>query len=124
MASDVKMLEQVLAAKSAGLASNDEYKRVEKEMQPLGAGKDCLRSFSRPDEDFRTVYEMLRTHQVDQARSVFAQALVHLFGANINQIDTSKFPAYDTFKQYLGPTGLYCTQGKDGWTIVGFALPK
>ncbi len=124
MASDVKMLEQILAAKSTSLASDVEYQRVEKEMQPLGAGKDCLRSFSRPDEDFRTVYEMLRTHQVDQARSVYAQLLIHLFGANINQIDTSKFPDYDDFKQYLGPTGLYCTQANDGWTMLGYALRK
>jgi hypothetical protein len=124
LASDVKMLEKILTTKSASLATSADFERVAKELQLLGAGKDCLRSFSRPDEDFQTVYEMLRTNQLDKARSVYAQALVHLFGDNVKRVDTSKFPNYESFRQYLGPTGLYCVQGNDGWMVVGCALRK
>jgi hypothetical protein len=124
LASDFKLLERVLTSNGKGLAAQPDYLRVAKELDKLGAGKDCLRSFSRPDEDLQTVYEMLRTNQLDKSGSLYAQVLVDLFGDDVKQFDGKKLPAYENFRPYVGPTGLYCVNEAGGWFAVGCALRK
>ena len=124
LANDFKFLEKILNSKDKGLADQADYQRVARALDKLGAGTDCLRSFSRPDEDLQTVYELLRTNQLDKGRSLYARLLVDLFGDNVKQIDGSTFPEYQYFRRYLGPTGFYGVNQADGWFFTGCALRK
>ncbi len=124
VANDVKFLDKILAAPDKGLESQPDYQLTVKEIAKLGAGKDCLRSFARPDEEFETVYEMLRTNQIHKSNSLYAKLLVSLFGDNVKQLDGSKTPAYENFRPYLGATGLYAINQPDGWFEVGWVLRK
>jgi hypothetical protein len=124
VASDVKVLERILAGNNKPLAAEPDFQRVTKELTNLGAGKNCLRSFSRADEDFQTVYELLRANQLDKSNSLYARILVDLFGESVKEIDGSTFPDFENFRRYLGPSGLYCVQLADGWCMVGCSLRK
>src|SRR5207253_10368129 len=106
------------------LALQPDYQSVAGALDKLGAGKDWMRSFSRPDEDTQTVYEMLRTNQLDKTSSIYAQLLINFFGDKVKQVDGSKFPDFDNFRPYLGATGLYCVQEEEGWFMVGCSLHK
>jgi hypothetical protein len=124
LANDVKYLEKILTSKDRGLAAQADYQRVAGALDKLGAGMDCFRSFSRPDEDLQTVYELLRTNQLDKGSSLYARLLLDLFGDNVKQIDGSTFPDYQDFRRYLGPTGTYGINQADGWLLVGCALRR
>jgi hypothetical protein len=124
LASHVKHLEEILTRTAKSLAGEADYQRVVRHLDKLGAGKDCLRSFSRADEDLQTAFEMLRTNQLDKSKSLYSQALLALLGDNAKQIDGSAFPPYEHFRPYLGPTGLFGDNQTDGWFYVGFSLRK
>jgi hypothetical protein len=124
VASDYKFLLKILTSKYSGLAGQEDFVRVRRELNNLGAGQDCARSFSRPFEDFQTIYEVLRTNQAEKAKFMYAQVLVNLFGDNLRRIDGSKYPPYESFRPYLGPTGFYVDNQTDGWVSVGCILRK
>jgi len=124
LASDITFLKKVLEGANKSLAGEADFQRIAQELKNLGAGKDCLRSFSRPADDLQTVYEMVRTNQLDKARSFYARILIALFGDNVRRIDGSRFPPYDDFSRHLGPTGIYCDNQTEGWLMVGCALRK
>jgi hypothetical protein len=124
LASDVQLLEKILTGATRKLANEADFQLVAKQLANLGAGKDCLHSFSRPDEDFQTVYELLRTGQLDKSNSIYAQLLLDLFGDNVRDLDGSKFPDYQNFRRYLGPGGAYCVQQPGGWFLIGCSLRK
>jgi hypothetical protein len=124
LANDIKLLEKILAGGSRKLANEADFQAVAKQLTSLGAGADCLHSFSRPDEDFQTVYELLRTNQLDKSNSIYARLLLDLFGDNVRELDGSKFPDYQNFRRYLGPSGAYCVQQPGGWFLVGCSLRK
>ena len=129
MSSHVKFLEKVLVAPDQGLLKQADYQRVTAELDKLGAGKlapgkDFMRLFSRPDQDLEVVYEMLRSNQLENTPSLYAKALVAVFGENVTQIDGSKFPEYEHIRKYLGPTGHFGINDNDGWFIVGCTLKR
>jgi hypothetical protein len=123
-ASDIKLMEKVLAGKNAPLVAEKDFQDVVAHLGKLGAGKDCLRSFTRPDEDFQTVYELTRTHQLDKSNSLYARALLNLFGEEVKDIDSSKMPDYQNFRRYVGPNGAVAVQQPGGWFMVGALLRK
>jgi hypothetical protein len=124
IASDVTFLQEILAGKTKDLAAQPDYQRVAAITSKLGAGKESLRSFTRPYEDFQTVYEQLRANQLDKSRSLYAQVLLELFGDKVRDLDGSKFPDYQSFRPYLGPTGMSCVNEADGWFLTGFSLRR
>jgi hypothetical protein len=126
IASDITFLQDILGGKEAGkekgLAVQLDYQRIAAATAKLAAGKDSLHSFTRPYEGLEPVYEQLRTHQLDKARSWHARLLMDLFGDQLREVDSSKFPPYQAFRPYVGPAGMSCVNQSDGWFLTGFSL--
>ena len=118
------------AGKQKNVGQADDFQRVHKALQDLGAKKDSVRFFSRTDESYRATYELLRQGKLPEAETVLARLLNALMGPREEgalrqqEIDGSKLPEFDLVKKYLGPGGLYAHTEEDGWWIVGCLLTK
>ncbi|MBN1588023.1 MAG: hypothetical protein JW888_00745 [Pirellulales bacterium] len=118
------------AKKSDLLADSPDYKTVDSAMRNLGARQDCLRAFSRTDEEYRPTYELIRMGKMPEAETMFGRMLNSLFGPHKKgfvrkqQVDGSEMPDYDLVRGYLGPAGTFGKTEEDGWFVVGFMLKK
>jgi hypothetical protein len=116
--------------KKAGLATMDDFQRVEAALEKLGSNKDSFNFFSRTDESYRATYELLKQGRLPEAETILARLLNALLGPEEEgairkpEIDGSKLPNFDLVKKYLGPGGLYVQSEDDGWWIVGCLLKK
>lgn len=132
IASHYDFLEDVLgrAQTPDPLADSLDFKLVGSHLTRLGAGDDCLRTFSRTDEEFRPTYELIRMGKMPEAETMFARMVNTIFGprekgvVRKQQIDGSQMPDYDVVRRALGPAGTFGRTEEDGWFVTGFMLKK
>ena len=107
-----------------------DFRLVSSKLAVVGAGDDCLRSFSRTDEEFRPTYELIKMGKMPEAETMFGRMLNGLFGVpkqgtvRKQEIDGKEMPNYQVVRRSLGPAGTYGRTERDGWFIVGFMLEK
>jgi hypothetical protein len=131
IASHLDFLMKIVAPKKQvpPLADEADYKAVNAELAKF-ADKRCLQFFSRTDEEYRPVYELIRENKMPQSQSLFGKLLNGIFGSSRDdqtrkqRIDGGKLPPYDVVRRYLGPAGLQVVSEDDGWYLKGFWLTK
>jgi hypothetical protein len=112
------------------LAESPDYLRVEAELTKLAQPEQFGFAFTRTDDAYRGVYELLRTGRMPESESMFGRLLNSLLGEGkegvlrTQRIDGSKLPEYDMVRRYLGPAGMTMTTEADGWFLTGFTLSK
>jgi hypothetical protein len=132
VATHIDILTKVLTEYENGpkLAGSADYLRVEAEIARLAQSEQFGQGFTRTDEAYRGVYELLRTGKMPESESVIGKLLNSLLGEGKEgvlrpqRIDGSKLPEYDMVRRYLGPAGMTMTAEATGWLFTGFTLTK
>ncbi|MEX0677671.1 MAG: hypothetical protein WD063_11385 [Pirellulales bacterium] len=132
IATHIDILTKVLTEYENGpkLAGSADYLRVEAELGRLAQTELFGQAFTRTDEAYRGVYELLRTGKMPESESMLGKLLNSLLGdgkegvLRPQRIDGSKLPDYDMVRRYLGPAGMTMTAEKTGWLLTGFTLSK
>ena len=132
VATHIDILTKVLATESerGRLAGNSDYERVTSEIGKLKLSTESAEMFTRTDDAYRQVYELLRTGRMPEAESMFGKLLNAMLGEGkegvlrTQRIDGSKLPEYDAVRRYFGPAGMTVTTEDDGWFLTGFTLTK
>ena len=123
-----KMLDQL--ADREQLVDSNEYHLVIAELDYLGGGKACAQTFSRTDEEYRAVYELIRTGRMPEAETMLGKLLNGLLGEGkegvlrAQRINGEHLPEYDAVRRYFGPAGMTAMSEDDGWFLTGFTLSK
>lgn len=132
VASHIDFLSRILAEANnpEKLTASTDYQLVRAELAKLNPDKGCAEFFSRTDEEYRPVYELVRTGKMPQAESMLGRMLNALLGdgkegvVRPQRIDGSKLPEYDAVRRYLGPAGITVATEEEGWFITGFSVSK
>jgi hypothetical protein len=132
VATHVDILAKVLTEVGNGqkLSESPDYLRVEAELGKLAMKEQCGQAFTRTDDAYRGVYELLRTGKMPESESMFGKLLNSMLGEGKEgvlreqRIDGSKLPDYDMVRRYLGPAGATMTTEEEGWFLTGFTLNK
>ncbi len=132
VASHIDILAKVLADESVRgtLGASSDFHRVEEQLGRLRLPEQSVQAFTRTDDAYRGVYELLKTGRMPESESMVGKMLNALLGEGkegvlrAQQIDGSKLPDYDLVRRYLGPAGLTGTTEADGWMLTGFTLVK
>lgn len=132
VATHIDILTKVLTEYEGGpkLAGSADYLRVEAEVAQLAQPEQFGHAFTRTDEAYRGVYELLRTGKMPESESLVGKMLNSMLGEGKEgvlrpqRIDGSKLPDYDLVRRYLGPAGMTMTTEKTGWLLTGFTLTK
>jgi hypothetical protein len=132
VATHIDILAKVLAniEEREQLANDSEYRRTQEEVAKLALGSQFAQTFTRTDDAYRGVYELLRTGRMPEAESMLGKVLNSVLGEGkegvlrTQRIDGSKLPEYDMVRRYFGPAGLTATTEADGWFVTGFILNK
>lgn len=112
------------------LAHDVEFRVVSAMLKKLGADKDCVRTFSRTDEEMRATYELFRQGKMPEAQTMLARVINSMMGVNeqgqlrTQQFDGSKLPDYDFVRRALGPSGMFGRSEPTGWFAKGFLLGR
>ncbi len=112
------------------LADSADYLRVEQEVHKLQQPEQFGMVFTRTDDAYRGVYELLKTGRMPESESLFGRRLNSMLGEGkegvlrTQRIDGSKLPDYDMVRRYLGPAGMTMTSEEEGWFVTGFTLNK
>jgi hypothetical protein len=112
------------------LGESLDFRVVDGAMKQLGAGENCLRSFSRTDEAYRPTYELIRMGKMPQSETMLGRTLNALLGPHKKgavreqKVDGSQMPDYQVVRRYLGPAGFFGTAEPSGWFFVGFTLKR
>lgn len=106
------LLEQVLRNDSdiRPLSETDAFQRIAEHL-PANA---LSVQFSRPAEQYRPVYEMLR----DGTAAEQLPGMDDIF----EKIDFTTLPPFQTVSQYIHPTGGYTVEDEKGWYMESFQL--
>jgi hypothetical protein len=132
VATHVDILAKVLADDSARgkLSASSDYQRVQAEIAKLRLSNQSAEMFTRTDDAYRQVYELLRAGRMPEAESMFGKLLNAMLGEGkegvlrAQRIDGSKLPEYDLVRRYFGPAGITVTTEDEGWFMTGFTLNK
>jgi hypothetical protein len=132
VASHIDILTKVLTEYEQGpkLAGSADYLRIQAEIGKLAQPEQFGQAFTRTDEAYRGVYELLRTGKMPESESMVGKMLNSLLGdgkegvLRPQRIDGSKLPDYDMVRRYLGPAGATMTSEATGWLLTGFTLTK
>jgi hypothetical protein len=132
VATHIDILAKVLAdeADRGTLGASNDFHRVEAEIEKLRQPEQSIQVFTRTDDAYRGVYELLKAGRMPEAESMLGKLLNALLGEGKEgvlrqpKIDGSKLPDYDLVRRYLGPAGLTGTTEADGWFLTGFTLVK
>ncbi len=132
VATHIDILTKVLTEFEHGpkLAGSADFVRVEGEIARVAQSEQFGQVFTRTDEAYRGVYELLRTGKMPESESMFGKMLNSLLGEDKEgvlrpqRIDGSKMPDYDMVRRYLGPAGMTMTSEPTGWMLTGFTLSK
>jgi hypothetical protein len=132
VATHIDILAKVLSEEGARgkLGASDDFHRVEAELARLRLPEQSGQMFTRTDDAYRGVYELLKTGRMPEAESMIGRLLNALLGEGKEgvlrqqRIDGSKLPEYDLVRRYLGPAGMTLTTEADGWLLTGFTLVK
>jgi hypothetical protein len=132
VATHIDILAKVLADidKRQKLSESPDYLRVEAELSKLAQPEQCGQAFTRTDDAYRGVYELLRTGKMPESESILGRLLNSLLGdgkegvLREQRLDASKLPDYEMVRRYLGPAGITMTTEAEGWFLTGFTLHK
>lgn len=132
VASHFDFLKKVLdhAQKPDPLADRLDYQLVDRTIQSFGVPENCVRFFSRTDEEYRATYELIQQGKMPQSETLFGRLLNQFLGTGKKgevrkqRIDGSKLPDYQVVARALGPAGLFAYSEQEGWVLVGFTLKK
>jgi len=132
VASHFDFLKKVLdhAQKPEPLADRLDFQLVQRTIERFGVPDNCVRFFSRTDEEYRATYELIQQGKMPQSETLFGRLLNEFLGTGKKgevrkqQIDGSKLPDYQVVARALGPAGLFATSEEEGWVLVGFTLKK
>lgn len=132
VATHIDILAKVLAAEAdrGKLVDSADYQRVAGEIKAARMPEESAQTFTRTDDAYRGVYELLRSGRMPEAESMVGKILNSLMGEGkegvlrTQRIDGSKLPDYDMVRRYLGPAGMSITTEEDGWFLTGFTLNK
>ena len=123
-----KMLDDL--AQREQLVDSNEFHLVKTELDYLSGGKACAQAFSRTDEEYRAVYELIRSGRMPEAETVLGKLLNSVLGEGkegvlrAQRINGEHLPEYDAVRRYFGPAGMTAMSEDDGWFLTGFALSK
>jgi hypothetical protein len=132
VATHIDILTKVLAPETerGKLAGSSDYERITSEIAKVKLSTESAELFTRTDDAYRQVYELLRTGRMPEAESMFGKLLNSMLGEGkegvlrTQRIDGSKLPEYDAVRRYFGPAGMTVTTEEDGWFMTGFTLNK
>jgi hypothetical protein len=132
VATHIDILAKVLADESVRgtLGASSDFLRIEEQLGQLRLKEQSAQAFTRTDDAYRGVYELLKTGRMPESESMIGKLLNSLLGEGKEgvlrqqQIDGSKLPDYDLVRRYLGPAGLTATTEENGWMVTGFLLVK
>jgi hypothetical protein len=112
------------------LANSADFGIVRAELNRLVPADHCCQTFSRTDEEYRAVYELIRQGKMGEAETMLGKMLNRMLGdgkeGSIRQqkIDGSKLPDFETVRRYFGPGGMSVVSEADGWSVTGFTMSK
>jgi len=131
VATHIDILAKVLASIGGPkLSESPDYLRVEAELNKLAQPEQFGMVFTRTDDAYRGVYELLKTGRMPESESIFGRLLNSMLGEGkegvlrTQRIDGSKLPEFDMIRRYLGPAGMTMTTEPEGWLVTGFVLNK
>ncbi len=113
---------------TAKLNESDDFSAVRLALQQLGSDSDCARYFVRTDRAYQPTYEMLRTDQMPESKSMLGQLLNQALKQNdpdrprMQRINGATMPPFDSVRRYLGPAGAFTRTTDEGWIMSGCLL--
>lgn len=119
ISTDPALLEQVLRGGGETLANTPEYQAVAKQFPATSS----TISFARPEDQARSMYDMIKGGQFKAAIEQGAKA----GGGNAEVpevIDVKKIPEFSVIAKYLSPSGAYAVPDDEGVTFTQFSLAK
>jgi len=131
VASHLDFLKKILASGGGRqtLGSHVDFRMVDGTINGLGMTGQCVRTFSRTDEEYRPTYELIRQGKMPASETQLGRILNAVLGEGKGvirrqRLDGTKLPDYDVVRRYLGPAGLVVGHEPDGWFLKGFTLSK
>lgn len=131
VSSHASLLEQVLHQEPGqrSLADTVDYQLVSRELDKLVGGPHSVRIFRRTENEYRGTYELLKSGQMPEAKTMAGKMLNKIFGVAEGEtreakIDGSQLPDFEAVRRYLGPAGIAAVSEEDGWQVTGFTLNK
>ncbi|MBI2478184.1 MAG: hypothetical protein HYV60_05935, partial [Planctomycetia bacterium] len=122
-----KFFEQVVITKSDGsasLANELDFKLIANKIQrQQGETKAGMISFNRPEESFRTLYE-LATASSTQSRLAAASENNGVFRALNGALTNNPLPPFAVLARYLAPGGALVTDDETGIHYAAFSLRR
>lgn len=112
------------------LKASVDFGLVRDELNKLVPQEHSLQTFSRMDEEYRAVYELIRQGRMPEAETMLGKLLNNMLGdgkeSGVRQqkIDGSKMPDFETVRRYFGPAGMSMVSEEDGWALTGITLGK
>jgi len=123
-----KMLDDLDAHEQ--LINSTEYHLVKADLEYLTQGQSCAQVFSRTDEEYRAVYELIRSGRMPESETMLGKLLNAALGEGkegvlrAQRINGEHLPEYDAVRRYFGPAGLNAVSEENGWFLTGFTLSK
>jgi hypothetical protein len=111
------LLEQILRGGGAPLADSKEYQTVVRLMPE----KVSFMTFSRPEEQARFLYDMLKGGQLEKALANANRGADKK--PDLKEL-TDKLPEFSVFAKYLTQGGSYAIMDEDGVTLTSFSLRR
>jgi hypothetical protein len=112
------------------LSQSLEYRLVREDLDRLAGNQVCAQVFARTDEEYRAVYELIRTGRMPESETLLGKLLNAVLGEGkegvprAQRINGSRLPDFEAVRRYFGPAGLTSTSEAGGWFLTGFALGK
>ncbi len=130
-ASDIDFLVQVFTgpANLQPLAYEADFALVKSALEKLAPGGRSVAAFSRTDEEYRPVYELLRQGKMPESETILGRLLNELLTEDEEvlrhqRFDGSQLPSFEMVRRYFGPAGLAMTTEDEGWFLSGAVLNK
>jgi hypothetical protein len=124
----VKVLNTV--SEQDSLRSSVDFALVKAELDKLVPVEHSVQTFSRTDEEYRALYELIRQGRMPEAETMMGKMLNNVLGdgkegsVRKQEIDGSKLPDFETVRRYFGPGGMSVVSESEGWSLTGFTMSK
>ncbi len=130
IASSADFIEDLIKQQDGpGLHQAEDYLRVQKALNSMGASSTSMRMFTRLDEKHHPNYELIKQGKLEHSQTLMGKLLERLMGSSndnqkVEKIDVSKMPEFEAVAKYLGPSGTFVRTSDDGWFASGVVLRK
>lgn len=127
VADRTEFLHKVIVANgdaSSSLAKELDFKLIAgKIRRQVGGAKPGMVTFSRPEEQFKVLYEMATGDETRQRLADAAQGN-EFFGALDGALQRNELPPFSVIAQYLAPGGGMLVSDETGFHYTGFVLKR